>query len=382
MNKNITVGIDVGSAYTRVVVALFEKGDPLPKIIASASVKTSGMKDGYITNPAEITKSVILCVSEAEKQTGFKLKRARISFGGYGTSSEITLGASIISKADGEVTVHDIEKALAETEKVLDKTNKRVLSKIPLGYRLDGKEVLGTPLGMHGVKLEARALYTTGIAQHVDALIEAVEDANIEVVAVVPNILAASTLTLSDKQKAVGVMLVDIGAETMSTIVYENNVPLGIHVFPIGSDDITSDIAIGLKVSLDDAEKIKLGALGQYQKRKIDDIITARLYDMYEMLDKYLKKMKRSELLPAGIVLVGGGANFPGLEEQTRDALRLPARIGFTEFFIQTKNKMRDPAWATAYGLALSQETTEDFQNKKTNSLADTFRHLIKQLLP
>ena len=134
--------------------------------------------------------------------------------------------------------------------------------------------------------------------------------------------IAASNITLSEKQKIVGVALVNIGSETVSLCVFENELPVLVHTFSIGSSDITNDIALGFKIPLEQAESLKLGNMEEeFSKKKLDEIIEARFSDIFELIENYLKKIKRAELLPAGIVFIGGGSNTPGVEELSKSAL-------------------------------------------------------------
>lgn len=381
LTTKIITSIDIGDAMTKVVIAQMDSTSPYPTILGTGNALTNGMKDGYIVNQNDVEKSLKKAVKEAEKTAGIKIKRAVVGINSFGLTSHIAVGSAIVSRADGEVSSHDIDKAIKESAKDSIDPNKKILYHLPIEFRIDGKDILGTPEGTKGIKLETRVLFVTAFTKHIDTLFETTENIDIEVSRIIPSPIALAAVALSEKQKTVGCLLVDIGGDTVSVGLYENGMPLGIHVFPVGSSDITNDIAIGLKTSLEEAEQIKLGSYGLHPKRKVDDIINARLDDIYDLIDRYLKKMKRSELLPAGIILVGGGAMQSGIEERTKDALRLPARIGFTEFFIQSKNKWRDASWASAYGLILySFNRTDDTEKKST--LKEWWTRLFKQLMP
>lgn len=381
LTTKIITSIDIGDAMTKVVIAQMDSNSPYPTIMGTGNALTNGMKDGYIVNQNDVEKSLKKAVKEAEKTAGIKIKRAIVGINSFGLTSHIALGSAIVSRADGEVSSHDIDKAIKESAKDTVDPNKKILYHLPIDFRIDGKDILGTPEGSKGIKLETRVLFVTAFTKHIDMLFETIENIDIEVSRIVPSQIALASVVLSEKQKTVGCLLVDIGGDTVSVGLYENGTPLGIHVFPVGSNDITNDIAIGLKTSLEEAEHIKLGSHGLHPKRKVDDIIHARLDDIYDLIDRYLKKMKRSELLPAGIILVGGGAMQSDIEERTKNALRLPARIGFTEFFIQSKNKWRDASWAASYGLILhSLNRTDDTEKKST--LKEWWTRLFKQLMP
>lgn len=352
MIRTITVGIDLGTTTTRVVVLELGK-DNVQTIIGTGANPTRGLRHGYITNISEASKSIRKAVREAEKSSGVTIKRAFASIGGISVSSEIGVGSAIVSKADSEVTELDITKAIKESEDTLKLANKRVIYRSPISFRLDGKDVLGKPEGMKGIKLEVKTLFVTCLNQHLEDLETALYDAGIEILNILPSPVAASEVALTEKQKVVGCALVNIGAETVSIAVYENNSLIGMHVFSIGSTDITNDIALGLRIPLEEAEGIKIGSMiGNYPKKKIDEIIEARLGDIFELIENYLRKMKRSELLPAGIILTGGGASIPIVEEVSKAQLKLPSKIGTGEMVTIAKGKIRDSSWFVSYGLA------------------------------
>jgi cell division protein FtsA len=173
-----------------------------------------------------------------------------------------------------------------------------------------------------------------------------------------------------------GCVLVDIGYDTISSIVYENNLPVSLQVFPLGGMYITKDIALGLKISLEDAEMIKMGNVvgGNYSEKKVADIIEARLEDIFELIDGQLKKIKRNELLPAGIILTGGSSAIAEIEEVAREQLKLPAQTANANLCPLNKYKVKDNSWYTALGLALSED--EDCSN--TSSLLSSSQEIKK----
>ncbi len=386
MIRNISIGIDAGSQTTRVVVGEFLKGEKNPKIIGIGECEARGFRHGYVSDFADAAASVEKAVEMAEKNSGIKIKRAFISIGGTTLRSEVGNGSAIIGKADGEVTSLDVNKAVEDAENNLSLGNKKVIQMFPLSFRLDGKEALPRPEGMRGIKLEARTLFVTSASQHIEDLLEVIAEAGVEPIDIIASPVAASHIALSERQKIVGAALVNIGAETTTLSVYENSALIYLHTFSIGSSDITNDIALGLKIPLEEAESIKLGGDSDYSKKKLDEIIEARLSDIFELIENHLKKIKRSELLPAGIVFVGGGAGLPGLEELSRTALRLPSKIGTTDMFGVSKTKLRDSAWFTALGLIVGGKDSDGYTEGSFpnffKDLRTTIKNITKQLMP
>lgn len=386
MIRNISIGIDVGSLTTRVVVGEFLKGERNPKIIGVGESATLGMRHGYITEFDLAATSIREAVAQAEKTSGVKIRRAFVSISGTTLRGNLASGFAVISKADGEVTELDLNRALENCEENLNLANKKIVEVTPQAYRLDGKEVQGRLSGMRGNKLEVKGLFTTYSAVHLEDLIAAVAEAGVEVVDVIPAPVAASRVALSQKQKIVGVALLNIGAETTTLAVFENGILVSIHSFGIGASDVTNDIALGLKIPLELAESLKLGNITpEYSKKKIDEIIEARFEDIFESIDNHFKKIKRSELLPAGVVLAGGGANTPGLEEFGKQELALPTQVGATDIFGTIKTKLRDPQWFVALGLIMEEDGSGIGGGSRGGlwkDLKNTINRSLKQLMP
>lgn len=365
-----------------------QKGEKHPSVIGIGEWESEGIRHGYVVNPTLASESIRTAVSMAEKSAGIRIRKAAIALGGTTLSGETLSGEAIISKADGEVTPLDIEKALEDCESKVQSNNKKIIRIVPLSYKLDGKEILGRPEGLKGTKLEVKALFVTCLNQHVEDLIEAVTLAGIEPTDIVPSIFSASNIALSAKQKVVGAALVNIGSETVSVGVFENESIISLHTFSIGSSDITNDIALGMKVSLEKAEDLKLGNIDPvFPKKKLDEIVDARLSDIFELIENHLKKIKRNGLLPAGIVFIGGGANVANLEELSKEALRLPSAVGSTDMFSNSvKTKLRDPSWFAVLGLLNPSNDDYEYSSSSSSGLWKNLKNIvkssIKQLLP
>jgi len=241
------------------------------------------------------------------------------------------------------------------------------------------------------MKLESKVLFVTCLDQHLDDFMRAVEHANVEVEDVVASPLAASVVTLTKPQRTAGCILANIGGETVSIAVFENDQLISLHVFPLGGTDITNDIALGLKIPLDEAEDIKTqkNERKEYPQKKLDDIIEARLGDIFDLIEAHLKKLGRNELLPAGIVLTGGGAELRALEDLARVALKLPARVIVPQTFSDKNGDIAlDTSWSVAYGLCIlgfdASYSSDLFQinHMRIKSHARRLSGWFKQFLP
>ncbi len=403
MSKNIAVGIDIGTYQIKIVVAenvrdsdidSFENGEGKNsfKIIGTGFAESKGLRHGYIINSSDTIKSLRSAVLQAEKSANIKIKRAFLSIGGIGVSSVVTSGSIIIPRADSEITEIDIKNVLSVVESEIPANislNRKIIHTIPISYKIDGRMVLGRPIGMKGIKFEAKVLFVTCLEHHLNDLINIVEDLGIEVINIMASPLAGSMVILNKTQKIAGCVLANIGSETVSLVVFENNMPISLEVFPLGGTDITNDIALGLKIPLEEAENIKINNDKEiiYPKKKLEEIILARLSDIFDLIESYLKKLGRSGLLPAGIILTGGTSGVSTIEDLARATLKLPSKIGSLNFSTNLKNcQMKDSSWSVAYGLCLwGLSKNEDISfgaptgtNKAKNKIISWF----KQFLP
>jgi len=288
MSEQIITGIDVGTYQVKVVIVrvIHKKNEPhsLPQIIGTGHAESRGLRNGYIINETDVIRSIRSAVAQAEKVAGIIIKKAYLSIGSIGIDEIISTGEIITSRADSEITTIDIEKVGQDSEERINDhiPNRKIIHAIPLRYRIDGENVLGKPEGMHGTKLEVDTLFITTFEQHLNNLIGVVERIGIYVEDVMASPLAASFVILNNNQRRAGCIMANIGAETVSTIVFEDLIPVSLKIFPIGANDITNDIALGLKITLEEAEKVKRGVITNinYPKKKLEEIINARFGDI------------------------------------------------------------------------------------------------------
>lgn len=358
MKRRIATGIDIGTYQVKLVVVeeLADKrtGARQLHILGTGLAESKGLRHGYIIDKEEVSASIRRAKQQAEATARVPIKNCFLAIGGVSLDEARASGFAIISRADQEITALDLEKAgsVAREAAAPGFLNRRVLHSIPLEYRIDGGKVLGSPLGMKGVRLEVDYLFVTCLAQHEEALVRAVEDADIDIIDQMASPLAGSYVLLEGDQKMKGCVLANIGAETISIVVYDEGIPVSVKVFPTGSSNITEDIALGLRVSLDEAERLKLGRLSghMYPRRKVDDLIGSRLTLMFALIDKHLKSLGRRGPLPAGLIISGGGAGVGSISDIAKSSLKLPSRLA--EFRVSGDTKIRDATWAVAYGLA------------------------------
>lgn len=348
------VGLDIGTHYIKVVIAAApESADAPMQILATATSASKGMRHGYIVDAKEVTRAIYDAVHRASQAARIPVKGARIAMGGISLEEVRSTADITLTSSGGIVSEHEIERVLAESEKRASSrlTNRTVVHVIPLEYRLDGTPVQGRPLGLQGTKLSADTLLITMLAQHHDDLINAVEAAGVEVEGVMASPLAASLVTLSKAQKTAGVVLANIGAETLSIVVFDEDIPVSLKVFPGGSSEITHAIALTFQVPLAEAEQLKRGAVSgsPISSQKIGTVVSNKLKSMFTLVNTHLKSIKRDRLLPAGIVITGGGAGLGATADIAKATLKLPATIGLP--MMSARVTTLDAGWAVALGL-------------------------------
>ncbi len=401
MARNIITGIDAGSSTIRVIVAE-EKKDGGLNILSASQKPSDGIKKGFVSDIENATKSISLALHSAEKTSGVSIKNSVVAVNGIGLGSIKSKGMVMISRADGEVTDNDVKRVVEQSEANLPNiSNRRIIHSIPLYFKIDNNLVWGRPAGMTGSKLETETLFITCLNQHISNLIKCVEGAGVVVDDIIASPLAMANALLTKNQKEVGCVLVNIGSTTVSVIVFEEGLPISLEVFLIGSNYITSDIALGFQIPLEEAEKMKInyGTENPPPKRKLEDIIEARMDDIFELIENHLKKIGRQEMLPGGIILTGGGSSLFSLEDIAKSSLHLPAKIGSYATTINNSSRnitantnstkemiFNDPAWSTALGLCLMSTTESSTElSNSTISARGIFSNMgrwFKNLMP
>ncbi|MFA5270558.1 MAG: cell division protein FtsA [Patescibacteria group bacterium] len=374
MKEKIAVGIDVGSSEVVTIVGHRQEGEVYPNIIGVGVREGSGLRKGVVTDVEETVAAISASLQEAERMAGVPIDNVYISVNGEHIQASNTRG--VVSIARGEVTHDDVMRAIESAQAVAMPPNREIIHVIPRMFMVDGQDNIKDPVGMTGVRLEVDAHVVTGSTPFIKNLQKTVEQAGVRINSFVLAPLAASTAILSKKQKQLGVVVIDIGAGTTGMVVFEDGDVYHSAVLPIGSNHITSDIAIGLRASLEVAEAVKLEYgmaspvtlserdqidLSKFDKsedqtvsrRYVAEIIQDRLAEIFLLVKTELRKVGRDGMLPCGAVLVGGGAKLPGIAEAAKDHLSLPASIGFPIELRGVVDRLDDPRFATGIGLMM-----------------------------
>ncbi len=388
--RKFYTGIDIGTYQVKVVICAPAENPDMPmQIIGSGTAHSKGMRQGFILDRNEATRSIKEALQRASAAAKVRVTSARVSLGGVGLDEIRATGEFPLTASGGIVTEREIEKAIADskTRTTAKLTNRTVIHPIPLEYRVDGTKVYGKPLGLQGTKLAVDTLLITMFTQHYDDIIDAVEAAGVEVEGVMASPLAASLVTLTKMQKTAGVCLANIGSETLSIIVFDNDTPVSLKVFPIGSADITNTLALSFQIPLTEAESLKRGGVTQSEipQKKLQLIVSNRLKDMFTLVNAHLKSIDRAKLLPAGIVITGGGSGLTSAADIARATLKLPSSLG--QIGLMPRSASIDATWAVAFGLcrwAFAEDTAVRTSSvgEVLASAWDSLKQSIRSLLP
>ncbi len=374
--EHYIVGLDIGTFFARAVLAKLSPNSPTLNIIGVSEVPSTGIRKGVIVDVEEAVSGISSALEKVERMTGVPITSANVSVGGNHISSVNSHGVIAVSRADGEISESDIVRCIDASQAISIPQNKEVLHVFPKTFTLDGQGGIKDPLGMTGIRLEVETIIVQAGLPFVRNLSRCIAQAGLEIDNLVLSVCAASESVLNKRQKDLGVCVVDLGAGTTGIAVYEEGDLLHTSVLPIGCQHITNDIAIGLRTSIETAEKVKL-AFGHTDLKAIDkneeidlskidaseeqsttrglvvEIMQARLEEIFDHINAELKKINRDGKLPSGIVLVGGGAKMPGIAEYAKKHLRLPVTIGQAQNINSVIDRVNEPSFATAVGLIL-----------------------------
>jgi cell division protein FtsA len=367
------VGIDIGTTTVRCVVGHIDATTGTPTIVGVGAVPNSGMRKGSVANLTGPAHAIDEALGEAERMSGYQVDAATISINGSHILSTKADGMIAVGAADHEITGDDLGRIeeVATVGKV--PANREILEVVPHSYRLDGQDNIKDPLGMTGTRLEISANVVSALAPHVTNLQKTAELAKVEPRVITPAVVAAARAVLNEQQLENGVAVIDLGGATTSIAIFEEGDLQFVSVLSIGGMNITNDLAIGLKTDPEIAEKVKIqhaSAVDRHSTDKIsvkheketfefamndiDEVVDARLEEIFEAIHKELKRAGYAGKLPSGVVLTGGTAKLKNMVEYTKDTLGLAARLGAAKGYGGVAEHLNEPQFATAVGLMLT----------------------------
>ncbi|MFO7807239.1 MAG: cell division protein FtsA [Candidatus Moraniibacteriota bacterium] len=399
--ENYIVSLDIGSSGVNTVISQIIPEEK-PRVIGVGRSSSAGLRRGVIVDLEEVSQSIKSSVEQAERMAGINVEDVYVSIGGSHLFCNPTKGVIAVGKADGEVTEEDVERVMDASQAINVPHNYEILHVIPQSFNLDNQGGIKEPIGMSGVRLEMRGIIVMAFAPHLQNISKCLNNIGFEINGFVASPLASAKAVLNKRQKELGVVLVDIGGGTTSMAVYEERELIYLSVLPVGAGHITNDVAIGMRTSVDVAEKVKIkygSAIpseiskgdqinlseidseeeGNVSRKHISEIIEARTEEIFQMVEKELKKINRSALLPAGAVLTGGGSCLHGMVDLAKDNLKLPAQVGFPAELSGLIDKVDDPTFSVSVGIILwALEEDRQSGSKNTSGVFTNFKDFDK----
>lgn len=376
MPEPLITGLDIGSSAIRAVVGKrVSSGEQTSvQLLAAVESPAEGIHRGAITSIEDAVTSISRCLEQAERIVGAPLERVWVGISGSHVLATTSRGVVGVSRPDGEIREEDVERAIEAARAIATPSNYEILHVIPKLFIVDGQTHVKDPIGMNGIRLEVEAEIIQGLSSQVKNLTKCVYRTGVEIEDLVYSILATSDVVATPRQKELGVVVVNVGSTTTAMAVFEEGTILDTAVLPIGSEHITADIAIGLRTSLDVAERVKLihgtalpesvakkeelnladlgGPEPEMVSRKyVAEIIEARVEEILDKIDRELRSISRSGLLPAGVLFTGGGSKLVGFLDVAKRKLRLPAMHGGPLNISSVGEFGNDLSFTTAIGL-------------------------------
>ncbi len=383
----IVCGIDVGSSKVATVVASIGEDERI-NLIGVSSAPSRGVKKGQVVDIEEAVTAITESIEGAERMAGCSISTSFVSMGGPQIESVNSHAVVAVAQPEGEIKEGDILRVNDAAKAIALPSSREILHVIPRTFTVDGQEGIRDPIGMTGVRLETDTHIVTGATTAMRNLIKCVNMVGVDVSELVFSGIAASQAVLTDTEKELGVVLLDVGGETTDLVIFVDGAIAYSSVIPLGARHVTSDIAVGLRISLESAEKIKqflgrpqkqmalpeaekeprkkedelldIKALGVFEeihkisrKAVTDSIIRPRLQEIFKFVGKEIKKSGFGSQVPSGLVICGGGAMTIGLLEQAKYILGFPARLGKIEGFLGLTDEIENPSYATVAGLIL-----------------------------
>jgi len=374
--SKIVASLDIGSSKIRTVVGMQENETPVPNIIGVGIAPSTGLRKGAVIDVEETINSISSSLEDAERMAGEPINHVFLGLGGNHIESINSKGVIAIGHDHSEIIEDDVDRVIEAAQAVTIPSNRRILRIIPKTFTVDEQKGIKYPVGMTGIRLEVETHIVTGFEPVIKNLEKCVLQSGVDIDDIIPNSLAPAEAVLSKRQKELGTVVVDIGCGGTSVSVFEDGCTLHTAVIPVGGENVTNDVAIGIRTSIDTAEKVKIeyGSVMPedvneretidlslvskidthlVSKKQVVEIIQARYHEIFLLVKDELAKIHRDGMLPAGVILTGAGAKLPGVIDLARETLNLPAQIGFPQNYDGVVDKIDDPAYATAIGLLI-----------------------------
>jgi cell division protein FtsA len=369
------VGLDIGTSKITAAIAEYSESGDL-EIIGVGNAPSSGLRRGVVINIEATLRSVVDAIESAEQMAGREVKRVVTGIAGSHIEGLNSRGVVAVTGKGREITPSDVDRVVEAAKAVSIPMDREILHVIPREYVIDEQSGIKNPLDMIGVRLEVEVHMITGSVTAAQNLVKCVNRAGFEIQRAVFSSLAAAEAVLSEDEKDLGVILIDIGGGTTNVLVYRDGAPYYSFVLPVGGAQVTGDLSIMLKTSTESAERIKRDAGCAYQplveegepvivpgvggrppiqasREQICQVIQPRMNEIFRMVRDRLDRQRLLDRIAGGLVLTGGGANLPGVVELGQDIFNLGGRVGRPSRYGGLVDRYHSPEFATAVGLVL-----------------------------
>ena len=373
-NPRVLAGLDIGSSKIRTIVGFSEDNKNIINVTGVGISPSTGIRKGMITDMDEAISNISASLEDAERMTGEAINRVYVGLSGPHIKMYDSKGVIAINSPNAEITEDDVDRVLDAARAVSLPNNRQLLRIIPKSFSVDSQHNIKYPVGMSGIRLEVEAHIITGETAAMKNIEKCLYQTGMDIGEFVSSGLSCSESVLDRRQKELGVALIEVGSCSTNLIVFEEGTVIYSAVIPIGGEHVTNDIAIGVRCTIDTAEKIKIEYgnclpdevsareeidLSQISKtdvhseskQRLAKIIEARYHEIFLLCRDELAKVGRDGMLPAGAVICGGAIKTPGLVDLTRETLGLPVQIGFPIDIEGIVDRIDDPGFATVTGL-------------------------------
>ncbi len=377
-HSKIISGIDIGTSKVTTIIGQYSDSEEKFNIIAVSSIPSLGFRKGQIINIEQASNTIVQSIESAERMAGFQINSASICLSAPHIESINSHGVVAISNPNGEINQEDINRVIEAAKAVTIAQGKEIIHIIPIRYSVDGQEGVVDPIGMNGIRLEVEAHIIIASTPALKNIQKCLEEIGIKIDQLVYSGLSAAKSTLTETEKELGVALIDIGGSVTSLTIFNEGAPVFSSVIPIGAGNVTNDLAIGLRFSLEDAEKIKLRLSKVSESKKFEDeidlssfgiesddkrklslqtatngIVKPRLEEIFQLLHNKIEESGFLTSIPAGIVLTGGGAQTIGIKETCEKIIPLPLRIANPPKVGGIIDDIINPAYSSSIGLLM-----------------------------
>ncbi|QOY34381.1 cell division protein FtsA [Anaerobacillus isosaccharinicus] len=389
-NKETYVSLDIGTSNVRVIIGDIANGSL--NIIGVGNSKAEGIKKGSIVDIDETVRSIRRAVEQAERMIGMSIKNVIVGVSGNHIQLQPCHGVVAVSSPDREIGEEDIRRVIDAAQVFSLPPEREIIDVIPKQFIVDGLDEITDPRGMIGVRLEMEGTIITGSKTILHNLLRCVERAGLNIADICLQPLAAGSVAISKDEKSLGVALVDIGGGSMTISIFEQGTLQTTSVIPVGGDHITNDIAIGLRISTEEAERVKtkyghahielaskdetfkVGKIGselkeEFSQYELSYIIEPRLAEMLQLVENEIYRLGYQDL-PGGYVLTGGTVKIPGLLELAREILQNNVRVAIPDYI-----GVREPQYTTGVGLIQFAHRNGKIQGKEVAATLGTIQH-------